>query len=299
MHKNSPSETAQIVARNVALVAADDETAHLVSPETARLNALFVGSFAGGLSFLKRARQAWFRRLFHFYERLTISGLALHQALRKLHIEKKVRESLSEDFAQVVIVGGGFDTLALRLCGEFPQVNFLEIDHPATQKVKREICEKHNLVGANLQFLPLDLTEKSLAEGVKNCVVFRKKAKTVFVCEGVLMYLEASEVDKIFDFIKSQNAESRFVFTFLECNEKGKADFRNSTFLVRIWLKLKNEPFKWGLSENHRQSFFVRRGFNLKEYVNAETFRQIYLKSDSLNGKILAQGENIGVCERL
>lgn len=299
MQKNSPSDTAKIVARNIAIVAANEETSHLVAPETARLNALFVEALRGGSSFLERARRAWFQKLFGFYERLTISGLALHQALRKLHIEKTVRASLSEGFEQVVILGGGFDTLALRLQREFPNVKFLEIDHPATQNVKREICEKHNLSGANLKFLSLDFTEKTLEEGLKKCKYYQEKAKTIFVCEGVLMYLDVLEVNRIFAFIKKQNAESHFVFTFLEKDEKGKANFRNSTFVVRIWLNWKKEPFKWGLTKSYPKSFFVMRGFKLKESVNAENFRQIYLKSNKLTDKILAEGESVGVCEKI
>ena len=299
MQKNSPSETAKIVARNIAAVAANPATTHFVTTETAGLNALFVKAFSGGSLFLQRARKRPFQRAFSFYERLTIPGLALHQALRKLHIEKTVRAALSEGFAQVVILGGGFDTLAVRLHGEFPAVNFLEIDHPATQYVKREIVEKHQLGSTNLKFLPLDFTEKTLEEGLKKCVNYREKAATIFVCEGVLMYLDASEVNRIFSFIKHRNAASRFIFTFLETDEKGIPRFRNSTFLVRLWLNWKKEPFKWGLTRRYPKSFFTTRGFNLKESVNAEKFRRIYLKSGNLTTKILAEGENIGVCEKI
>ena len=53
--------------------------------------------------------------------------------LRKRLIEEVVRASLTEGVEQVVIIGAGFDTLALRLCAGFPRTNFIEIDHPATQ----------------------------------------------------------------------------------------------------------------------------------------------------------------------
>jgi len=123
-----------IVAKNIAVIAASHHTAHFVAPDAARLNSLLIKkASSGGKRFLKNASYGWFQNLFRFYERLTIQGLALHQALRKLHIERAVRESLAEGFRQVVILGGGLDTLALRLHNEFPDVNFLEIDHPATR----------------------------------------------------------------------------------------------------------------------------------------------------------------------
>lgn len=116
MKNDVPSHTANIVARNIALVAATAETAALVSPATADLNALFVRAFSqSGARFLEKAGQKWFQKIFRFYERLTIPGLAAHQALRKLHIERAVRTSLADGFSQVIILGGGYDTLALKL----------------------------------------------------------------------------------------------------------------------------------------------------------------------------------------
>ncbi len=299
MRKNSPSATARIVAKNIVMVAAHEKTTHLVASETARLNALFIESFAGGSHFLRRARKAWFQRLFGVYESLTISGLALHQALRKLHIEKAVRESLTGDYEQVVVLGGGFDTLALRLHREFPKVKFLEIDHPATQNLKRAISEKHNLLGDNMKFVPLDLTEKTLAETLAKCLSYRQFAKTVFVCEGVLMYLDVSEVSRIFEFIKSKSAASRFIFTFMEADKTGNAHFRNSTVFVKLWLRLKNEPFKWGLGEKGLPDFLAAHGFQLKELMNSEKFRQTYLATNESSKLMLAEGENLGICDNM
>src|SRR5262245_46576320 len=82
MRENTPSSTAMIVAKNIAVVAASNQTVHFVAPEAARLNSLLIKkSSAGGEHFLRNASCRWFQNLFHLYERLTIRGLALHQAL--------------------------------------------------------------------------------------------------------------------------------------------------------------------------------------------------------------------------
>lgn len=297
MKENTPSSTAMIVAKNIAVIAASHHTAHFVAPDAVRLNSLLIiKSSAGGEHFLKTVSSRWFQNLFRFYERLTIRGLALHQALRKLHIERAVRESLAGGFRQVVILGGGLDTLALRLHSEFPGVNFLEIDHPATQQVKREIPTE--LHGPNLKLLAVDLTGKTLEETLYDCSDYRQNAPTVFICEGVLMYLEAAEVEIIFRFIENQNGAQRFIFTFMEAAEKEKIGFRHSTFLVRLWLAMKKEPFKWGLSSATLSNFLAEHGFSLKELTTAETFRQSYLKEFDLNGQAIAEGENLCVCEK-
>lgn len=298
MKENTPSSTANIVARNIALIASTGEAACLVAPETARLNAALVESFsADGSLFLKRAQHKWFQTLFRFYERITIPGLALHQALRKLYIERAVRTSLSEGFEQVVVLGGGLDTLALRLQKVFANVNFLEIDHPATQQVKREAIEKLGIKGENLNFLSVDFTRQTLEEGLKSEPNYRHGVSTVFVCEGVTMYLAASDVNNIFGFIKKQNGRRRFIFTFVEVHKNNKPDFHNSTFLVRLWLKWKNEPFKWGLSKEDLENFLTARGFRLIELASADTFFQKYLKPNRLTHHAAASGENVCVSE--
>ncbi len=148
MKDSTPSATAVIVAKNIALVAATHGLSDFVAPEAARLTGLLLEAHSRrGKTFLRRARYRWFQFLFHCYERCTIPGLALHQALRKRHIEQAVRASLAQGFEQVVVLGGGLDTLALRLHKEFPQTNFLELDHPATQRVKRAVIESHQLAG--------------------------------------------------------------------------------------------------------------------------------------------------------
>lgn len=299
MKNDTPSSTALVVARNIALIAAAGETAQFVSDESAELNALLVRSFSpGGARFLQRTSRRWFQTLFRLYARLTIRGLGLHQALRKLHIERAVRAALAQDFAQVVIFGGGLDTLALRLSREFPKVGFLELDHPATQTVKRRAIEKHGLGGKNLNLLAVDLTGRNLPEILGNCPAYDPRLKTIFISEGVLMYLARDEVDRLFGFIgRHGGAPRRFIFTFMEPDKNGKTNFHRSTFIVRLWLKWKNEPFKWGLDAKKMERFLRTHGFSLKELATAETFRRIYLNQAGLDDFPLAEGENVCICD--
>lgn len=299
MKTDAPSSTANIVARNIALIAASKETFHLVSKDAAKLNALLIKSFSrSGKIFLERTKKNWFQTLFRFYERITIPGLALHQALRKFQIESAVRESLAEGFRQVVILGGGLDTLAMRLCREFPRAVFIELDHPATQRIKRQTIEKHNLSVKNLKLLPMDLTNQTLEENLIGCPDYQPRVKTVFICEGVLMYLEKEEVDGIFNFIsRRESRNNRFIFTFMEPDKNGQTNFRNSTFLVRLWLDWKKEPFKWGINLNELTQFLAAYRFSLINLTTPETFRQLYFKQFGLENYVIAQGENICVCE--
>lgn len=299
MKHDTPSATANIVARNIVLVANTKSLSHLVPPASALLTGWLVQAYStDGERFLKRARQGWFQLLFSLYERITIPGLALHQALRKKHIEHLLHASLEEGFQQVVILGGGLDSLALRLHRKFTWVRFIELDHPATQQVKQEVIQSRQLAGENLKLLPLDLTRQTLEQCLAAYPGYMRHGKTVFLCEGVLMYLAANEVDSIFAFIRKQEDSSRrFIFTFMEPDESGKPAFRNSTWLVRLWLSWRKEPFKWGLPREQMRSFLETRGFSMREMATPEKFRELYLHHHDLAGAVLAKGENVCVAD--
>lgn len=299
MKEHSPSATAKLVARNILLIANTKELSPFVTPDAARLSALLIRAYSPeGEKFIMRSRRRLFQTLFRFYERITIPGLALHQALRKLYIERSVRASLAEGFEQVIVFGGGLDTLALRLHDEFPQVNFLELDHPATQRVKRKVIAEHQLNGRNLTLVPVDFTRQTLKDSLTACADYAPTAKTIFLCEGVLMYLDSSEVDGLFAFIREQKGSPRrFVFTFMEWDENGQTNFYNSTRLVQLWLHLRKEPFKWGLPKDEMSDFLRARGFSMSELATPQTFRERYLRPHGLERIVLAEGENVCVCD--
>jgi len=289
------------VAKNIAQVAATPRLSFLVAPKAASLTGFLLEAYSpGGKTFLRRARARWFQLLFHCYERCTIPGLALHQALRKRHIERVVRASLAQGFAQVVVLGGGLDTLALRLHKEFPRTTFLELDHPATQRVKRASIESRGLAGANLKLIPVDFAQQKLEDCLTVSPDYLPGAKTVFLCEGVLMYLAAEEVTHLFGVVRKQKAPAvRFLFTVMDLNQQGRPAFQNSTWLVRLWLQLRKEPFQWGLSRTEIEAFVRARGFSLKELLTGETFRQLYLQDGHLLREVLAEGEMLCVCDRI
>jgi methyltransferase (TIGR00027 family) len=297
MRENAPSATANVVARNVLLVANTPGYRGLVPEDAARLSGWLVADFsAPGRSFVRRSTRRWFQIVQGVYERLTIPGLALHQALRKQYIERMVRAALREGFEQVIILGGGLDSLAVRLHAEFPACSFIELDHPATQRVKLRTLVRRQLVRHNLKLLPVDFANECLEEALEHCPDYRAERRTVFISEGVLMYLEASEVERIFDFVRRQSkTERRFVFTFMEPDATGRPGFRRSTWLVRLWLNLKGEPFKWGLKREELESFLRARGFVLKGLATHATFRETYLRGHGLEDALLAEGENVCV----
>src|ERR1043166_1751411 len=144
MKPDRPSATALLIARSTIFLSADSCWGRLVPPLAVEARRWFVeaGERRRRL-FLGVVEKKWFRSLVAIAERLTVPGIILHYAVRKRCLEDITRRSLAEDFHQTIILGAGFDTLALRLHKDFPKALCIEIDHPATQKAKRRVLEQH------------------------------------------------------------------------------------------------------------------------------------------------------------
>ena len=85
--------------------------------------------------------------------------------LRVLYAEECLHEAIGAGLAQYVILGAGFDTFSLR--HRELQVQVFEVDHPATQRIKRE--RVHRVAGhipPNLAFAPVDFEADRLDEAL-------------------------------------------------------------------------------------------------------------------------------------
>ncbi|TMH91952.1 MAG: class I SAM-dependent methyltransferase [Betaproteobacteria bacterium] len=228
-------------------------------------------------------------------ERATIPGLMLHFMLRKRFIEDTVRASLAAGCEQVVVVGAGFDTLAARLAAEFPQTRFIEIDHPATQAAKRLAIDERG----NLDFIAANLAEERLRDALAGG--YRRDAPSVFVIEGLLMYLTDAQIDVLFTAIAElQSAPGTLVFTVMEPASDGRPRFHNATPLVTRLLSLWSEPFRSGMRREAAARLAEQfPGLRLRDLADSETLRARYLAPSGRQALPLAEGELVLVAERI
>lgn len=290
MREDRPSSTAALIAAATVFLARDPRVASFVpagaAPRCARC--LESVSLLSAVQTVSRPTLRWAARL---AESLTVPGLLLHFMLRKRWIEEAVRAALAEGCGQVVVVGAGFDTLASRLSTEFPGANFVEIDHPATQARKRAAMGS---ASANLHFIAADLSRIRLRDAFSAGSAFRPGVRSVFIIEGLLMYLGDAEVAGVFDALREvQRAGARVVFTVMEPTPDGRSAFHNATPLVRWLLSRWSEPFKSALRRDDAGRFLERCGFRLRDLADAGTLRARYLAPARLENLALARGEMI------
>ncbi|HEX8128058.1 MAG TPA: class I SAM-dependent methyltransferase [Pyrinomonadaceae bacterium] len=303
MKADAPSATAYLIATSTLFVAADPHAGRLIPARAVELSASFVKARSCVARWAQEALARRSARPFvSLLERLTLPGIQLHYALRKLYLEETARAAIASGIRQVVIFGAGYDTLALRLHEAFPDTQFIETDHPATQRRKL-----HALAGArrdarppaaatNLHFLPLDLTRRRLADTLVNFAGYRAGDPTLFIAEGLLMYLAPAEVDDLFQTMRDcGGARSQVAFTFMEPQRDGRVNFLTRSRAVDVWLGWRREVFKWGIARGELPAFLSARGFALREIATGETFRRRYLEPEALAHLPLAAGEYVCV----
>ena len=204
-------------------------------------------------STLRMAKRPWAVRMSEFGELMqpgTFDGLGE----RKLFMNEQVLEAIQADASQVLVVGAGFDTLCLRLAPQFPGVQFVEVDHPATAAAKRKGVEQQGQPG-NMTMIAVDLGETALSVALADCEAWDPDALSVVVAEGLLLYLSAEEVHGLFREIDvSTGAHSRVVFSHL-------VDLRRHG-LARAVLRWYREPW---LSSSRREALptYVGPGWNI------------------------------------
>lgn len=299
MKDDRPSATAYLIAKSTFFLSRDPVLGRLVPERSAELSRRFVHARSRFACLLDAALNSKpLRPLVSALERITIPGIKLHYALRKRCLEEIAGGALRDGLRQVIIIGAGFDTLALRLHEAFSETTFFEIDHPATQRAKISVVESQRAPGRNLRFISLDLAHGNLEESLLACADYHPSAPTLFIAEGLLMYLALAEVDLILQFIRRHSGSgSRFAFTFMETQGAGRIGFRESSRAVDAWLRLRGESFKWGIPRGRAHKFLAARGFAVQEIITSETLRNKYLAAEDLSHFPLADGECICVAE--
>ncbi|HEU4753105.1 MAG TPA: class I SAM-dependent methyltransferase, partial [Armatimonadota bacterium] len=271
MKADRPSETALRIAGSRVAAMRDPVLRKVLSAPEEPYSEWFVRAHSGRAR-LQLALWKWgpTRRLLHRITELLFPGAQLHILLRKRYVEDTVRAALTEGVTQVVIFGGGLDPLALRLAPEFPAARFIEIDHPATQAVKRRALEAHGVSPANVTLLPVDFSRETAEEALRALPQFDPGAPSLYLAEGLLMYLDQKDVDALFAAVRRLGTPgTRFLFSVLDAAALADPEAplaRSARMLERV-----GEPVRWAPERKKLDGYVKKHGFRSRSVVDSRT----------------------------
>ncbi|OPX56028.1 methyltransferase, TIGR00027 family [Oceanospirillum multiglobuliferum] len=285
MKDDQASATAYTVLQGVLFSASKPELRGLVAPEMKEACEQILSASYEGQKRLQQLKSPLFRAMAPAIESLMMPGITLHYVLRKRYIRDAVEQAIAEGVTQVINLGAGFDTLAWELHVRYPQVNFIELDHPATgAQKKKALFDKSP---SNLHLLAVDFSQTDARTALSEYSGFDAGRNTFYICEGVLMYLDRADVDRLFSGLKQlTGAGSRFVYT---CVVPMNSADNNCGALLKLYLKFKNEPLNWMIEQQEQADFVEQQGYQLNEIANTNVLRERYLKG--ISHSTLHQGE--------
>ncbi|MGC1618739.1 MAG: class I SAM-dependent methyltransferase, partial [Candidatus Acidiferrum sp.] len=139
----------------------------------------------------------------------------LFTAARSRIAEDALSRAVERGIRQIVILGAGLDTFALRNPHGARQVRIYEVDHPATQAWKRRrLAEAQIALPPCLIFVPVDFERDDLGEKLV-AAGFEQNSPAFFSWLGVVTYLTEDAIGRTLDYMSSiQNSE--VVFDYME-----------------------------------------------------------------------------------
>lgn len=296
MRRIPPSQTAFLIAKSTFLMAHNRECRSLISPEAAQWARWFIEDHLPlGRWWTFGIQCPPIPQIYRLLERRILPGIQLHYAVRKKWLEQEVRAALAEGVEQVLVFGGGMDSLTLRLAREFPRVPFVEVDRTATQHLKVESVHRRNPMLPNLHFYAADLLKGDRMDQIRALPALRSGVPGIAIAEGLLMYLPEAHVRDLFTSVARFFGDgSRFLFTAMVPDTNGHLRFHQAAPYVHRWLARKQEPFTWGLPAGDLSGFVTSCGFKRVALVDDQDLRAQFLKPLQLSHKELAIGEILG-----
>jgi methyltransferase (TIGR00027 family) len=197
---------------------------------------------------------------------------------RTLYFDRII-ESAIGTIDQFVLMGAGYDTRAYR--GVNPhQMTFFELDQPDVQAHKLEALEKANISCDHVHFVSVDFTRDNVFEKLAEAGYDPDK-KTLFLWEGVTLYLSEAEVRKTMRSVSSHACKNSILLADIYANRM--LNIAKSTVGKQV-MDYTNEGLGFGLDLNTSWKD-VLLGFVESESLSLG--EAIFMGSDSDSGPFM------------
>lgn len=211
-------------------------------------------------------------------------GLSSSIMARVRYFDDLIKKSIEKGLEQLVILGAGYDTRAYRIEELKDDINIFEVDHPHTQGFKiGKIKEIFGSTPNTVTYVPVDFETEKFSEKILNKGYNRSK-KTLFVLEGLVMYIPPEAVSEIFSFIMKNSCKgSEVIFDYYPqsvvdgtCKLEVGQNIRNH--LIKI-----EEPLQFGIEKEEMENFLKEFGFSNIENVTSADYKKAYFHGKNKN----------------
>ncbi|MBC8441795.1 MAG: SAM-dependent methyltransferase [Deltaproteobacteria bacterium] len=280
------SKTAMLAAFHRALANHEFNNNEIHGPD--HLSRFFLPSFKRfilNFTFIRSLVKAKLKKIIPGMDELMIARTAFYDGLFK--------DALNNNFPQIVLLGAGYDTRILRFADLNNATRIIELDVLSTQNNKKKCLEKANIrIPEHVTLTSVDFNKESIPDVLEKAG-YDRHLKTLFIWEGVTMYLEPASVDRTLEVVtRFSNSDSIIAFDYLVTIPSGEI---NNWYGVKEILQIMkkqygDEKFIFSIDEGKIGIFLDERGLKMTEHFDSRTLEKKFLtrKDGSLIGNMMA-----------
>lgn len=242
------------------------------------------------------AKRAFFYRFIHalpyrlqyrIMEFCTSRHRLRHFAARKWLIRRQVHTLLNQadhPYKRVVVLGAGLDLLGIQVAHNY-DVDVYEVD------LKDTIHFKKALIGSMVHTDRITFLDADLSQDPANIDLFHTTLPTIWIVEGVFMFLPADAVLQLMNAIQRASSHpSRLIFTYVKKAYHGNPLAVN---LQKFLLRMLKIPFQWQPTREAVEKMLAEMNVIKSEII---TYQSLQRMAGNRTANEL-EGEAIVLCE--
>jgi len=203
--------------------------------------------------------------------RLPADPLSAYIPLRHRFIDDHLTAGIRAGARQVVLLGTGYDSRPWRL--ESPGVTWYEVDHPAT------LADRTRRLGhtgsPQRVTVPVDFRHDPLHERLASAG-HRSEEPTVWVWEGVSMYLSRDQVADCLEGLRAHSAPGSHLLLDLWHRVDGDGLRDGLRRALPSFLELIGEPVRFGVHPADAPHWLLRRGWEVRDLAHGAALGDRY-----------------------
>jgi methyltransferase (TIGR00027 family) len=185
-----------------------------------------------------------------------------HLDARTRFFDRAVVEAIDRGARQIVVGAAGYDGRAFRYAK--PGVRWFEVDHPATQRDKRERLDRLGIAARQVRFVEADFTRDPVAERLTAAGLDPGQV-SLFLLEGVAAYLESAVIERVLrQFRQVARPGSRLAMSVSRSGTSAEARSRFQAAVAAL-----GEPVRSTLEADEATEILGRTGWQVTARVAA------------------------------
>ena len=199
---------------------------------------------------------------------------------RTRFIDDCLETEIEAGLRQLVLLGAGYDTRALRFDCRAAGITVFELDHPATQAKKLDRYRRRlQAIPEHVVFVPVDFNaaqpDRALCEAG-----FDRAKKSFFIWEGMTYYIPPAAVHKTLSFVADiAPAGAALTFDYVPSAVISGTSHLIEAGRLTAALKQVGEEFLFGLDPDQAGPFLHRHGFQLITNQTAQSSNSLYFEA--------------------